>query len=179
MTILFFRWAPPARRRRGPDLPSNCEVRIWRPAADGWPASGPFLGENLIWFAFDRLGLFASREFEELTIWRGGRLLHRQIVTPRWLRFPFMAADDVQIGALWTAPEVRRTGFAAAAVAESLRRHARPGRSFWYLVDEENPASIHLAKACGFRLEGKGRRTSPLGVAIIGRFELDPRPNAA
>ena len=172
MTILFFQRSSPSGKRARPGLPRDCEPRSWRPASDGPPQAGPFLAENLVWFAFDRLGLFATRDFEELTLWREGRLLHRLIATPRWSRFPFMAAADLQLGALWTAPEIRRTGVARAAVAETLRRNARPGRRFWYLADEENQASIRLARACGFRLEGKGQRTRPFGVPLLGAFRM-------
>ena len=153
-------------------LPKGCEFRHWRPAEEGPPPPGPHIGENRVWFAFDRLGLFASRAFEELSIWRGEQVLHRLVVTPRWLRFPFMAPGDLQIGALWTAPEARRIGLAAAAICEAHRRNARPGRCFWYLVDGENPASIGLAEACGYRLVGTGQRTRPLGVAALGQFRM-------
>jgi GNAT superfamily N-acetyltransferase len=173
MTIRFYRRAwetPPAEAA---DLPGGCGFRRWRPAGDGPPPAGPHAAENLAWFAFDRIGLFSSHAFEELSVWRGGRLLHRLIVTPGWFRFPFMAADDVQIGALWTAPHARRLGLARAAIAEAHRRHAAPGRSFWYVVDDGNPASIGLAEACGYGLVGAGRRTRPLGVSGLGQFRLE------
>ncbi len=94
-------------------------------------------------------------------------------MTPRWFRFPFMALGDLQIGALWTEPDARRLGLARAAIAEAHRRHAAPGRCFWYVVDDGNPASISLAEACGYRLVGAGRRTRPLGVSGLGRFRMD------
>lgn len=173
MTIRFYRrdGGSPAPDAIG--LPKGCELRSWRPAKDGLPPPGPNAGENRVWFALDRLGLLASHAFEELSIWRDGTMLHRLIVTPRWFRFPFMAPGDLQVGALWTAPEVRRVGLATAAILEAHRRNAAPGRCFWYLVDGENPASIGLAEACGYHLVGLGRRTRPLGVAPLGQFQLD------
>ena len=80
---------------------------------------------------------------------------------------------DLQIGGLWTDPEARRLGLARAAISEALRRHAVPGRCFWYLVDDDNAASIGLAEACGYRMVGVGRRTRPLGVRGLGRFLMD------
>jgi hypothetical protein len=144
----------------------------WRPAEDGPPPVGPNVAENLAWFAFDRLGLFASRDFEELTVWRDRRLLHRLIVTPRWARFPFMAEGDLQLGAIWTAAEARRAGLAANTMLEAHRRHAAPGRRFWYLADDKNPASTALAEACGYRLVGTGVRTRPFGLRAAGRFVM-------
>jgi ribosomal protein S18 acetylase RimI-like enzyme len=170
LTIRFYRRAGDSAE--APVWPQGCALRSWRPAQDGLP-SGPPLAENLAWFAFDRLGLFASREFETLSVVRDGRLLHRLIVTPRWFRFPFMAEGDLQIGGLWTAPEARRLGLARAAIAEAHRRHAAPGRRFWYVVDDGNAASIGLAESCGYHLAGAGRRTRPLGVQGLGQFRMD------
>ena len=169
--IRFYRRAGDAGEACG--WPEGCALVSWRPARDGLPRSGPHFAENLAWCAFDRLGLFASRDFEELSVVRDGRLLHRLIVTPRWFRFPFMADGDLQIGALWTAPEARRLGLARAAIAEAHRRHAAIGRSFWYVVDDGNAASSGLAEACGYRLAGAGRRTRPLGLRGLGQFRMD------
>lgn len=171
VTILFYRRAGDATE--APRWPDGCELRCWRPASDGFPPPGPSVSENLAWFAFDRLGLFAFHGFEELSVWRQGLFLHRLIVTPRWFRFPFMAEDDLQIGALWTAPETRHCGLAKAAIHEAHWRHAAAGRSFWYVVDGGNTASIALAEACGYRLAGAGRRTRPLGVRGLGQFLID------
>jgi RimJ/RimL family protein N-acetyltransferase len=169
--IRFYQWAdePSAQSEA---VGAGGAFASWGPARDGVPRSAAHLVENIAWFAFDRLGFFASREFEELTVRRDGRLLHRLIVTPRWRRFPFMAEGDLQLGAIWTAPEARRTGLAAMTIREAHRRHAAPGRRFWYLADDGNPASIGLAEACGYRLVGAGVRTRPLGARSLGRFVM-------
>ena len=171
VSVRFYAWNGGASEE--PALPRGCELRSWRPAVDGAPRQGPRTAENWLWFALQRLGLFASDAFEELSIWRDRRMLHRLVVTPRWLRFPFMAPGDLQIGGLWTAPELRRTGLAQAAIAEANYRHAAPGRRIWYVVDEANAASIGLAEACGYRLVGAGRRTRPLGLPALGQFRLE------
>ncbi len=173
MTIRFYRRGGEAPAADALGLPQGCELRIWRPSEDGLPPGGPDAGENRVWFTLDRLGLLASGSFEELSVWRNGKILHRLIVTPRWFRFPFMAASDLQIGALWTAPEARRIGLATAVIAEAHRRHAAPGRCFWFLVDDGNAASIGLAEACGYHLIGTGRRTRPMGISVLGRFRLE------
>jgi RimJ/RimL family protein N-acetyltransferase len=173
VTVRFYRRSADAPEPAAPRLPPACELRAWRPRRDGFPPAGPRFHENLVWFAFDRLGLFASDAFEELSIWRGGRMLHRLVVTPRWLRFPFMSPGDLQIGGLWTAPDARRTGLARAAMTEAFRRCAAPGRRLWYVVEEANTGSISLAEACGFQLAGTGRRTRLLGVPALGRFRLE------
>ena len=172
MTIRFYRRAGNVPCE-APDWAPVCDLDSWRPAVYGPPPPGPHAAENLAWYAFDRLGLFGSHAFEELSVKVAGRLLHRLIVTPSWFRFPFMAKADLQIGALWTAPEARRLGLAKAAIAEAHGRHAAPGRCFWYVADDENAASIRLAEACGYRMVGVGRRTRPLGLSGRGQFRMD------
>jgi RimJ/RimL family protein N-acetyltransferase len=171
--IRLYRWTGEAPALAPGPRAHDYVLSSWRPALDGLPRRGPRLAENLAWFAFDLFGLFASPAFEELTVRHDGRLLHRLIVTPRWRRFPFMADHDVQIGAIWTAPEARRLGLAAMTVREAHRRHAAPGRRFWWLADEANPASIALAEACGYRQVGRGRRTAPFGVRALGQFVME------
>ena len=173
LTIRFYRRPGDAPDATGPVLPPGCRFASWRPARDGLPPPGAHRAENLAWFAFDRLGLFASRDFEALLVVEDGRLLHRLIITPRWFRFPFMGEGDLQVGALWTAPEARRLGLARAAVLEAHRRHAAPGRTLWFVVDEANAASIRLAEVCGYLLAGEGRRTRPLGLGGLGQFRLE------
>ena len=135
--MLFYR-LDDAGGARGAVLPAGVEARVWRPASDGFPPPGSRSLRNAVWWAFARLGLFARPDFVEITLWRGGERLHRLIVTPRWLRFPFMAADDLQLGDLWTHPGARGQGLARAAIAIAHRRFA--GRRFWYLVRSDNTA---------------------------------------
>lgn len=173
MSVLFYRRPSDAPVADVLGLPPGLELRSWRPAVDGLPPRRAGRRENLAWFALQKAGLFASDDFEELSVWRGERMLHRMLVTPRWRRFPFMGESDLQLGGLWTDPEVRRIGLASAAISEAHRRRAAPGRRFWYVVEEANAASVAVAESCGYRLIGTGRRTRPLGLAALGQFRLE------
>jgi len=172
LTVLFYRWAGDASPPRT-EKPNGVTVRVWRPSEQGLPPPGSRgRASNWVWWAFEALGLFAEPGFTELTLWRDGRRLHRQIATPRWCRFPFMGRGDLQLGDLRTEPEARGQGLARAAIAEALRL-ARHADQVWYLVDARNAASVRLAESAGFQLHGVGRRTRPLGLHAAGRFRLD------
>lgn len=171
MTMLFYVHVPGAAIVDA-QPPVDVSIRHWRPAIDGPPRRGPMRMRNLCWWGMDRLGIFEKHGFTEISLWRWGRMLHRLVLTPRWHRFPFMAPGDLQIGDLWTAPAARRRGLARAAIAEAHRLAGSADR-LWYVVDERNAASIALIEACGYRRVGTGRRTRPLGVALVGRFELE------
>ena len=171
MSVLFYLCDGRARARAS--LAEDFEIQCWRPAFDGFPPRRWRSIPNLCWWAFGKLRIFANRSFGAIRIERHGQVLHRLIVTPAWYRFPFMAPDDLQIGALWTSREARRQQLAASAIGEAHRRFGSERSRFWYLTDAENVASGALARACGYRLVAVGRRTRPLGISLLGRFVVD------
>ncbi len=160
---------PPRAAAVAPDV----WIRTWRPAVEGFPPRRSRRFDNLVWWAFDALGVFASDGFAEITLWRGGRRLHRLIVTPPWPRFPFMARRDLQIGDLWTVPSARGQGLARAAVAEAQKHAADWGAErLWYVVDAENAPSVALVESFGYRLVGEGDRSRPMGLGLFGRYRI-------
>jgi len=158
-----------------PALARDLSVRMWRPASDGLPSYRRAVVKNLGWLTLRKLSLFANDNFAEMTIWRGDDLLHRLIVTPGWLRFPFMREDDLQIGDLWTLPALRGQGLARSAIALAEAHFAADARRFWYVVDEANIASVRLIESCGYKLMGTGRRTAPLRFRFAGAFRIEHR----
>ena len=172
--VLFYR-REPGGEAEAPVIAEPMRERVWRPAVEGFPPAGSRSLRNFVWWVFTKLNLFDGPDFAELTIWRERHLLHRLIATPRWLRFPFMGRDDVQVGDLWTAPDARRQGIASLAIARIHALYGRSAHAFWYVVEADNTASARLAEACGYRLVGKGRRTSPLGLRFLGQYRLDER----
>ena len=171
---LFYRLAAREALRRVA-LPAEFDIVVWEPARDGLPPSEIRDLANLVWMIFDRLGIFANRNCGVIMIRHHGKLVHRSLVTPRWLRFADMAADDLQIGATWTAPVERGKGLAAVAVAAVHAHWAGRFGAVWYIVDESNPASVTVIEKCGYRLWGKGIRTAPLGFSPLGRFVVIDR----
>lgn len=170
---LFYVWdaatdAAPAVR----DMPAEWTVSTWRPATDGPPPAGLPGWQNRIWWLFDRLGLFANRSFGVLMIREGDRLIHSSLVTPRYFRFPEMAADDLQIGATWTDPAQRGRGLGKQAVALIHQAWQGEFRRMWYLVGEDNVASVRVIEASGYRLLGSGSRQSLPGLGVLGRYRI-------
>lgn len=171
--VRFFQYDPRAAARPLPQLSPDLHIHCWQPGRQGWPPRGSRGLKNQLWWLLTRAGAFARPDFTEIRIERAGRPLHRLIVTPRWYRFPFMAAGDLQIGDLWTSPGARRQRLAEAAIAEAHRRFADDCGTFWYVADADNEASTALAKSCGYRQVATGRRTRPFGTRILGRYVID------
>lgn len=172
MSLRFYAHAGPDLPRAGATLPTGLSVSVWRPRTDGLPPRDLAAWPNAVWWAFDRFGVFARLDCGVLMIHDGPRLAHSALVTPRYFRFPQMAADDLQIGAVFTDPDYRGRGLAKASVRLIAERWAGRYRRLWYIVEDDNLASIRVIEACGFALLGDGERFSPLGVGLLGRYQL-------
>jgi RimJ/RimL family protein N-acetyltransferase len=169
--FLFFRTT--SNRGKGPDhpLPAGYRLAFWEPRLAHWSGT-PGRKVDLVWWLFHQLHVFRNGEFSVCRIWTDSQLVHRSTVFPPFFRFPFMAPDDLQIGDTWTMPSERGRGLAASAIHHILLARARPGRAFWYVVSEDNAASIKVIEKCGFELHGTGVRTRRLGLSVLAEFRL-------
>jgi len=130
----------------------------------------------VVWQAFHWLNVFSNRDYGAIVILDDdGTVVHRSMLFPRYFRFPFMSAGDLQIGSTWTAPSHRGRGLATVAMEEAVRIESRPSRRFWYVIDRDNVASARVAEKAGFTLAGNGVRTRKLGARLLGAYELAPR----
>jgi GNAT superfamily N-acetyltransferase len=171
--VNFFQYDTKAAAAPVSELSPDLQIRCWQPDRQGLPPRGSRRFSNYLWWLLTRTGAFARPDFTEIRIERAGRLLHRLIVTPRWYRFPFMPAGDLQVGDLWTLPEARRQGLAQVAVAEAHRRFGDNDAKFWYVADADNAASTALATSCGYRRIATGRRTRRFGTRVLGQYVID------
>lgn len=156
-------------------LPDGYSVEVWRPRNDGLALKGLSFRKYAVWWLFDRIGLFSNSLAGVIMIKHGRRIVHSSLVTPKWYRFPEMAPGDLQIGDVWTAEDQRGRGLAKIAISEI---HQRWGRSFdqmWYIVSDDNKASIRLAKSLGYGLSATGVRTKPGNISAIGQFRATKR----
>lgn len=128
---------------------------------------------HMVYSAFHRFGVFANADYSAVCLEEEeGKPLHVSCVFPRFFRFPFMAADDLQIGATFTETSARGCGLAQHALIEAVQRLAKPGRTFWYLTEDANRASCRVAEQAGFDLVGHGARMPRFGVSALGAYRL-------
>lgn len=127
----------------------------------------------VIWWAMHSLHIFTNRDYGLYLIRDHNNSIHRSVITPRYFRFPFMARDDLQIGDTWTSTEYRGNGLASVAIQKILELHKKPGRRFWYVVEENNIPSIRAVEKAGFVKCGVGIRKKRMGIARFGCFEIE------
>ena len=165
--VLFFR---AQRACDPPPPPDGCVVTVWQPAGTAWTPPGTSGLKWIVWRLFQLTGVFASRDYAVVQIWRGRTLAHRSSVFPRYFRFPFMQPSDLQVGDTWTRESERGRGLAVAGLSTALA-WAR-GRPVWYLTTAANEASIRVARRAGFVPAGTGVRRPAFGLGLLGAYHL-------
>src|ERR1017187_9070741 len=151
--------------------PPGITITVWHPPDLRFaPACGLSWLSRAAWPACHWLGLFGNRDHAILCLRRDTTYVHRTLLIPPFFRFPFMAANDLQCGDIWTGPSERGRGLAVVGVSAAVRHAWRPGRRIWYLTEAANVPSIRLAHHAGFSLVGKGKRTRKLGLRFFGQF---------
>jgi RimJ/RimL family protein N-acetyltransferase len=158
-----------------PVLPSGLTLERWRPSLGQWLPSGFPAIPFLVWTLFHFLRVFATREYGLVLIRQGARIVHRTCILPGHYKFPFMGPGDLQTAGIWTDPALRGAGLGLVAMGECLRWLEDSRCTLWYVVRDDNLASLRLAEKCGFRLVGVGLRTRRLGSHKFGVFQIRER----
>ena len=157
-------------------LPSGLTLAFWRP---GWfrlrPGGVPAM-PFLAWGWCHALGLFASRDYALVLIFAGETLVHRTCLLPAHFRFPFMRPGDLQASGIWTHPDHRGHGLGLAALRAVFHQYRGSGRTLWYMVREDNLASIRLAGKAGFHPWGRGGKVARLGIGALGAYRITESP---
>jgi RimJ/RimL family protein N-acetyltransferase len=172
MRYLFYCSDNSCRKYANVALTGEYSSKLWRPTVTTIVPEGiPYLPFAL-WWIMHHFHLFPNRCYSLYLIYSGHRLVHRSLVAPRYFRFPFMGKDDLQIGDAWTAPLHRGKGLATFTLQELLKLYNKPGRKFWYVVDEENVPSIRAVEKAGFIRAGEGERTKRFGMRALGSYVI-------
>jgi RimJ/RimL family protein N-acetyltransferase len=167
--FLFYKaFSRPGRPQALPEADYSCE--FWRPSLGDLTPAGLSLLPFGVWWLFHHLRIFSNRDYALFLIRRHGEVVHRSVVTPGYFRFPFMRKNDLQVGDTLTVPEQRGKGLAVFALQAILSSDDFAGRSYWYVVERDNVASIRAAEKAGFQFAGKGTRTKRLGLRALGSY---------
>lgn len=145
---------------------------LWNPTTLEIVPTGVALLPFGVWWIMHHLHLFVNQDYCLYLIYSGDNLVHRSVITPRYFRFPFMGKEDLQIGDTWTMPEYRGKGLASFAIQKIVELYKKPGRRFWYVVEEDNIPSIKAVEKAGFVKYGAGVRKKRMNVKVIGTFEI-------
>ncbi len=145
---------------------------VWTPSVlRPWPARCPL--RRKLGFLFRAALSIAGLECGAICIYWERRIIHYSAFSSRYWRFPFMSGEDLQIGGTWTDPEHRGKGLAQFAIRQILKLKRKPGRNFWYCVEEHNSPSVQVARRTGFEIVAQGVWRKPLGLKLFGSYVPD------
>ena len=148
---------------------------VWRPElTDLHPPRAPreLRRRFMLRAAMHQARLLRGHGYGEIVIYSDNELVHHTGFAPRYWRFPFLGKDDIQIASAWTSPAHQEKGFAEFAIEKIIASARRPGRRFWYCVEDSNLASIRVAEKLGFSLIGIGTWVVPMGMELLSYYEI-------
>ena len=171
LPVLFFVSDGGTREELSPGDGYECEMwrpKWWRLKPKGFPIY-PFG----VWWLCHCLRIFGNRDYGVFIVRHNNEVMHRSVVFPRFLRFPFMQAEDLQIGDTWTDDRYRGRGIASFAIQRIVGSwDGCPGRRFWYIVERDNLPSVRAATRAGLIMVGEGCRMDRWGFDLLGKYVL-------
>jgi RimJ/RimL family protein N-acetyltransferase len=154
------------------NLGTQYKFEFWRPTIINIIPPGLSVFPFTIWWFMHYLHIFKNNDYELFLVYDGKTLVHRSGIFPGYFRFPFMAKNDLQIGDIWTHPIHRGRGISSFAIQQIFISRSKPGRKFWYVVENNNLPSIKVIEKIGFRKVGEGIRKKRFGLRFLGSYEM-------
>lgn len=138
---------------------ANTDFRsiFWRPSL--LQVVPPGKGKKYFFYwLFHYLRIFRNRDYSAVLVYDGYTLASSLLVIPTYYKWPFMAANDVQLIYVLTRPEYRGKGLAERAVRLAILDTQKEERTIWYVTNSENFASKGLCEKIGFTFAGFGKK---------------------
>lgn len=166
--VRFYAWDCPPEKPESLSSPDGVTVRIERPRT----FDSILPKRYALWGLWHLLHFFRNREYSICWVYESGQMTHRSAIFPLWWRFRFMAPNDLQVGDTWTELEARGKGHASLALQTIQRSCWAPNRRLWYLVEEDNHASIRVVEKAGFQLVGKGTKIHRIPGGLLDEYQI-------
>jgi RimJ/RimL family protein N-acetyltransferase len=147
-------------------LPPGYEIRFWKPT---WRNFIPPKKDRkyLLYWLFHQSGLFKNKSYSGLFVYHDQQIVCSLLIVPAHYKWPFMGKHDVQFTYVMTHRAHRGKGIAAEAIKHALGVMKAEGRTFWYVTESGNEASVKLCTRLKFRLFGYADSGSFLKVVNV------------
>lgn len=132
----------------------------WHPSPTRWIPPDKS-SKYLVYSVFHYARIFRNRDYCWMAL-AATDVKASMLCVPAHFRWPFMGRNDIQFTYVFARPGERGKGWGAKLLDAGLSCLAMPGRTFWYVTDEDNIPSQKLARRAGFQLAGKAVSQSGL-----------------
>jgi RimJ/RimL family protein N-acetyltransferase len=153
------------------EIDKGYKFEIWRPCLLQLVPKRCALMPFAVWWFMHYTHIFKNRDYSMFLIYEQSRLISRIVVHPNYLRFPFMARDDLFISDTFTDPAHRGGGLVTFAMQYYLLNDKKIDRRYWGIVEEDNRSSIRTLEKAGFKRIAEGRKAKRFGLNILGKYE--------
>ena len=150
-------------------LNKEYSFKIWKPSNYRITPKGLF---SSLFFKLWILFFFNVFDYSVFIIYKDKEIAHYSIVSTKYFKFPFMNSNDFHIGPIMTKEEYRGQGLATFVLQKIIEIYNKNNCRFWYVVQEENKISRHLAEKFNFIPFGEGECFPKkfLGIKLFKKF---------
>ena len=143
-------------------------ISKWTPSIRSWkPKDKP--GKYRLFALFHWFGVFSNSDYSAICLRQNGALKASMLVVPRYYRWPFMGANDLQFTYVVTQTTERGKGWGTILLSQGVRIFRKKNRGIWYVTDTHNIASQRLAEKVGFKRVGEAEKNKRF---FISKLEL-------
>jgi RimJ/RimL family protein N-acetyltransferase len=153
------------------DLDKRYHCHLWRPSLFEVVPKECSLMPFTAWWFMHYFHIFKNRDYSMLLIYKQSQLVSRLVVHPGYLRFPFLAKDDLFMSDSFTDPAHRGRHLVTFAMQYYLLNDNKLGRKYWGIVPDDNLASIRTVEKAGFKRVAEGKRVKRFRLHILGKYE--------
>ena len=124
----------------------------------------------ILWGIFSFIWSLQRKPYEVHILYKDSQVVHYSVVLPKCYKFPFMNKKDIEIGPCWTHPDYRGKGIYPKMLNVICNRFAKNKENAWIFCEENNHASQRGILKAGFSFVGKGEKTKPFGMGLLGKY---------
>jgi hypothetical protein len=143
----------------------NFDIKIWQPTLLNFYPPGKSFKYIIYWF-FHILRIFSNRNYCSILLYEKEVLVSSLLIVPKYMKWPFMEKNDLQITYVITNELYRGLGIASLMLSSIPMFFNDFNGNWWYVTSNENLVSQKLASKMGFRVIGNGFRVNNLFRSI-------------
>jgi ribosomal protein S18 acetylase RimI-like enzyme len=141
----------------------STRIVIWRPGFFRFIPPGKGF-RYIVYWLFHMARIFRNRDYCSIHVYNRFNLAFSMLIVPAHFKWPFMGGKDLQFTYVITNPLFRRKGIAEKSIRFLIQKMGCDGRTFWYVANQNNLASIKLCSKLGFRLVNRASKKAVLGI---------------